>query len=502
MKISRKQLIIILSALLVIVCVFLLVMVLGSLKNSSNHDQTTTVETVPAKPIPTPSPTPVPLPPGKPRLDRVEMVTDQAFGDGNTYVPNGWGVQKLRIIRMTTGDIFTVYISEGSGLNDRTWHLMHRPPAGGWTEIKSGDAGAEPVNIVRGLNDEIHLFTWPGAQGKLDHFESTDMGKTWTSTMLPGKWIVDQGYGGAAINDKGDLIVFQTGADKPGQFFWTYYTPQTNQWQFNQIQIDYRCTYAFFFPGNNNDLTITCMRDVKRAEIGYPPAGGDFDYVFDESEYFYIPNLSSPQATQLVVKKVPPQSDQDYDLTYASDSYMDTTGRTHILYNNLYDGPHEAIIQNGSVVKDVQLSMINQTSGNKVRMTQDAAGRFYLIWIDDHGRLYVAPGAASDTDGTQFETTVKLNISQDSGCTNDDFCMIPTFTVPRGGNPRLNYIDGVYGNFTKMYYFRVNLRGTNEGQTLVTPTSPASPAPTSTLASVLAPLQNLLPAFVADEKRR
>jgi len=463
-KISRKQLIISISALLILVCIAsLVVFIVPLLGKSGQTDETTTIETRGSNPTLTPSPTPTPQPAGTPRLDRLEMVTDQAFGDGNNYVPNGWGVHKTRIVRTSTGDIFTVYISEGSHDN-RTWHLMHRPPNGSWEEIKNGNAGAEPINIVLGPHDEIHLFTWPGTNAILDHLESTDLGKTWTSQTLPGKWIVDQGYGGAAINSQGDIIVFQTGADKPGAFLWSYYTPETNQWKFNSVQIDYRCTYAFFFPGNNNDLTITCMRDLLRDEIGYPPASGDFQYVFDESEYFYIKDINNPQPTQLVVKKVPPQSGQDYNLTYSSDAYMDTQGRTHILYNNLYSGPHHVIIQNGQVIKDVAIHQINQKYGNKMRITQDAAGRFYILWIDDNGSLYVLPGAADDTDGTNMEPVVKLNISKYPGCIDDDFCQIPTFTIPRSGNPRSNYIDGTYGNFNKVIYFRINLRGTNEGR--------------------------------------
>ncbi|GCE24431.1 hypothetical protein KDK_82310 [Dictyobacter kobayashii] len=389
-------------------------------------------------------------------MARLEQVTGGAFGQDNVYVPNSWGVQKNRLVRTSTGDIFTVYIDAGQDLQNRNWHLMHRNLSGNWEELKSGNAGSEPINILVGPNDEIHLFTWPGTQGKLVHLYSKDLGKTFQSEEIAGAWIQDQGYSGSGINAKGDMVIFQTAADKPGSFLWSYYSSTTQKWTFHTNTFDYRYTYAFFFPGNNGDLTITAMRDVERPELGLPASTG-FNYIFNAIKYFYIKDVTNPVLQQLPVVEVQPKNNSDYDVTYLTDSYIDSYGRIHILYNNLYDGPHHVIIADGKIVKDVKQ---NIDYGQKMRITQDSKGHFYLISMSKDGQtLNVYPGTNNDTDGTDLAPVVKLDISKLPGCSDDDFCHSPTFTVPRSGNALSDTIDGVYGNFTKEIYFQIKLHG-------------------------------------------
>ncbi len=400
--------------------------------------------------------------PGHPKLERLEQVTDQAFGQEDNYVPNSWGVHKNRIVRTSSGDIFTVYTSEGDGKGKRQWHLMHRSPtSSNWEEIKSGNAGSEPINILRGAHDEIHVFAWPNDNGVLDHFVSTDQGKSFKEDNIPGKWIrQDQGYAGSGTNAKGDIVIFQTGNDKPGVFVWSYYNPDTQKWQFHTSTIDYRYTYAFFLPGDNNDLTITAMRDVHRRELNYPSApDGQLDYVFNAIKYFYMKDVTQqdPQLVQKVITEVQPKNDTDHDITYIVDTYIDTFGRVHVLYVNQYDGAHHAILANGQVIKDERQDIDYAV---KMRITQDSKGHFYIISTSQDGKtLNVYPGTADDTDGTQLESPTKLDISQFPGCEDYDFCHLPTFTVPRNGHPLSDTIDGTYGNHGNEIYFRINLRG-------------------------------------------
>lgn len=397
-----------------------------------------------------------PTAPGVPSLDGLDQVTDQAYGNEGDYVPNSWGVHKQRIIRTTSGDLFTVFISLVGNKQNLIWHLMHKSPnSAGWNDIKQGNAGSEPINIIRGPHDEIHLFTWPGTRQEAHHLVSTNLGQSFSDEILNGQWADDQGYSGASINQKGDIVFFQTGYDVPGIFYWTYYSPITNRWTFHTSQMDYRHTYAFFFPGYNNDLTMVAMRDVLRPLLNYPDAS-DFNYIFNEIRYFYIGNVTNPSMQQLPLTEVQPQNNNDFDVTYLTDAYMDTQGRTHIIYSNQYDGVHHVIVDHGSITKNV---ILNVTAPNKVRIIQDAAGHFYLISMDDQGQnINIYPGSAQDTDGTKLNALIQLNISRFPGCTDDDFCHSPTFNVPRGGNPLSNYLDGVYGNHGNEYHFRINLR--------------------------------------------
>lgn len=398
-----------------------------------------------------------PSAPGNPTLQRLELVTSQAFGDGSTYVPNSWGQHKNRIIRTSTGDIFTVYISGGSDLQNRQWHLMHRPPNGGWQEINSGNAGAEPINIVRGPNDEIYIFTWPGTNAQLEEYVSTDLGKTFKTQMIAGQWSTDQGYATASINTEGDIAVVQTGNDVPGIFYWAYYSRASGQWQFHMTQLDIRYTYAFVFPGTNGDITVAATRDALRHELGYPSAsGGNFDYIFNQLKYFHITSAAS-LAAQQIVASIQPQGNNDYDITYMTDAYMDTLNRLHILFFNMYDNMvHHLIMENGTVVKQATQSI---DFAQKARIFQDAEGHFYFISTSQDGStLNVYPGTANDTDGTQLQGPVRLSISQLPGCNDFDFCHSPNMTLQRNGHALSNYIDGVYGNMTKEIYFRISLR--------------------------------------------
>jgi hypothetical protein len=407
---------------------------------------------------------------GKPILQKLELITDQAYGTGNQYVPNSWGAQKDRIIRSSKGDLFMTYISAGAGLNDREWHLMHADPQGNWKEIDTGDAGTEPINIVLGKDDSIHLFAWPGAQGKLQHIFSTNNGQTFQQEWIAGKWIQthEQGYSSVGVNENGDMVLMQTGSDKPGVFNWVYYSARSNTWTFHNNTLDFRYTYAFLFPGYSNDLSIVATRDVKRGLLGLPQASTGNQWIFNEVKYFHFVDVAQkqPQLDQLLIKEIQPKDPtdtSDLDLTYVTDSYIDTANRLHVLYLDEYDGPHQAIIENGKLVKDVLMHGVN--FGQKMRMTQDTLGHFYIITMGDQGNtINIYPGATDDTDGTKLGLVTQLDISQFPGCTDYDFCHSPTFTVPRSGNDLSDTIDGVYGNFNKEVYFRINLRGSAQAQ--------------------------------------
>lgn len=406
---------------------------------------------------------------GKPSLQKLELVTDQAYGTGNQYVPNSWGAQKDRIIRNAKGDLFMTYISAGTGLNDREWHLMHKSPNGPWRDIDVGHAGSEPVNIVLGEDDSIHLFAWPGTQGRLLHIFSTDNGQTFHQEWIAGKWTQnqEQGYSSVGVNGNGDMVLIQTGPDKPGIFNWVYYSSRTNLWTFHSNTLDFRYTYAFLFPGYDNDLSIIATRDVKRDLLGFPEAPQGNQLISNEVKYFHFGNVTQkqPQLVQTLIKEVQPKDPNDtsdHDILYVTDSYVDTSGRLHVLYLNEYDGPHQAIIENGKLTKDVQMHNVN--FDQKMRMTQDTQGHFYIITMSEQGNaINIYPGAANDTDGTQLGPVTQLDISQFPGCTDYDFCHSPTFTVPRSGNDLSDTIDGVYGNFNKEVYFRIDLREGKQG---------------------------------------
>ncbi len=424
-------------------------------------------------------------------LQALDQVTDAAYGTDGNYVPNSWGVHKTRFVRTSTDDLFTFYIDAGSGPDahhHHVWHLMHKAPGSQWQEIQNGDGGQEPINILRGPHDEIHVLAWPATNGVLEDIETTDLGKTFTVTKVPGDWIKDQGYAGATINTLGNIVVFQTGDDQPGMLYWAFYNAGAKSWKFHTSQLDtYRFTYNIAFLSDSNDLSLVGMRDVLREELGYPTAD-HFDYIFNRVSFFELGNVDTPQVKQTVIATVEPRNNNDADVAYVSDAYVDTKGRMHVLYSNQYEGVHHAILENGQVTKDVLLKAIPNLNdpNNKARIIQDTQGHFYILNIGAHGSFTIYPGAANDSDGTQFAPVITVDNSQFPGCLDADFCHSPTFTEPRSGNPLSDTLDGTYGNHQQEIYFRIQLptRPTPTPTTTVTNTPTQSPTPTTPTPTV------------------
>ncbi|BCL78394.1 hypothetical protein ccbrp13_08590 [Ktedonobacteria bacterium brp13] len=86
-------------------------------------------------------------------------------------------------------------------------------------------------------------------------------------------------------------------------------------------------------------------------------------------------------------------------------------------------------------------------------------GHFYILATSASGlSINLYPGTAQDTDGTQLQSPVSLDISKYPTCDDYDLCNNPTLTVPRAGDALSNTIDGVYGNYGAEIHFRINLR--------------------------------------------
>jgi hypothetical protein len=280
------------------------------------------------------------------------------------------------------------------------------------------------------------------------------------------------------------MVVVQTDGYQPGHFFWAYYSHSTNQWQFHDSQIDYRYTYGYYIPGTNGDLTITGVRDVPSTVAG----GSDPNsYVFDIIKYFHTTSVTNPNLSEVIVKQDSSGNAGGHIAitTWISDTYIDTQGRTHILYDDNGTG-YNAIIQNGAIVKDVPLQVGDDY---KVRMIQDTTGKFYLLDLNGSS-LDVYPASVGDTDGTQFDPAVSLSLEQYPSCPDGSSCQAPHLAVPRGGTPLADYVDGVYnsGQGEQWVYFRVNLRTSSTGTTPPTPTVTGSSTPNpSAVPTTLSP---------------
>lgn len=390
-------------------------------------------------------------------LEREELITDQACtGDGC----NGWSMNKSRIVRTSNGNIFAAYLAPGSGYSSREFRLMWRTPTG-WQQILSGNAGREPINLLLGPNDQLDLITWPDGFPQLIQSKQASGRLTFTTSPIPGDWITDDHpYAVAGISPNGTIYVLRTGRDIPGKYYWSYLTPD-NHWHFKMTTMDYRYTYPFILPTDSGDLTVVGTRDVLWSELGYTRPPGSFNYVYNAIKYFHFTNAASQPLSERLVKEEVPTEGYPMVEAIARDVYVDTQGRTHILYTlqgtdsqGQYIGRH-AIIQNGTVVSDTALAV---HFPDRARIIQDTTGRFYIFTAAGNS-LYLYPGSITDIDGTQLDPDIILPLHYSASCDNGN-CQSPHIAAPRGGTPLANYVDGVYnsGQGEQWVYFRLRLQ--------------------------------------------
>jgi hypothetical protein len=145
-------------------------------------------------------------------------------------------------------------------------------------------------------------------------------------------------------------------------------------------------------------------------------------------------SVTNPNFSELVVKQHSNGGASGHIAitTWMSDTYIDTEGRTHILYVDNGIG-HNVIVQNGTITKDVPLQV---EDGYKVSMIQDTTGKFYLLDLNG-ATLDVYPASTSDTDGTQFGSPVALSLGQYPSCSDGSSYQAPHLAVPRGELPWL-----------------------------------------------------------------
>lgn len=378
-----------------------------------------------------------------PTLERLEVVATNV----TTGFEDDWGPHKARIVRTSTDDIFLAYNA------DDGYHVMHRSPSGGWTSVHQGATGIEPINIVRGPHDDLHVFTWPDDNGTLVHVQSTDMGKTWTSETVPGQWEASQGYASAGINTRGDIVVIQRRGYQPGYFHTAYRLATETQWHFRDYQFDYGYAYSFVLPEDGGGLSVVASRDVPEATLGYSSCQDC--YAINAIKYFHTDDITSnTPLAQTVVKEEPYQAGGGGGaniVIQAQEAYEDTQGRMHILYpNEATGGGRHAIVQNGKVMKEISF---NAPDTYKVRLIQDTTGRFYLLGMSED-TLTVQAGAPGDTDGTNLESPISLSLQGHSMTGSGSF----RISSPRGGTPLADYVDGHYQSGNSIVYFRLRLK--------------------------------------------
>jgi len=411
-----------------------------------------------------------------PFLERLELVTSQATGNGGN-AGNGWGSNKLRVARTAAGNVVATYTGTGSDAYHTQWGLMTRASTGGWSQLAQGPAGREPAQTVVQGNNVATVLGWDGGNAQLVSAAGPNGATPFSSAAIPGPWKQsDFPYAATATNARGDQFILASDESlAPSALYIAYRTAADGQWHSITLPTDLRYSYVELLPDNNGGLTMVASDDVEWSTLGWNQPPGAFTYVWDRINYWHTDNLLSQSFQQLQVASYPqPAGTNGYVNVFNQDAYLDTQGRTHILYSVQTPSTgqqivgHHAIVQNGSVVNDVTLA--NGYCPNETRMIQDTTGQFYVL---SHcgSTLYVWAG--DSVDGTQLGAPVSLDVS---AYPVDSWFWLAT---PRGGSPIADYVDGVYSanNDTQLIYFRVRFRAAAAPTVTPTPVPSATPPP-------------------------
>lgn len=387
-----------------------------------------------------------------PRLERLELVTDQAAtGSGG----NNWGGHQTRIVRTPRG-VFTAYTVSGTGDLARRWRLSERV-GNDWRIVVPGEpAGREPMNLLAGTRGQMYVIAWPDGLPTLWSASGTAL---FHPEPIPGDWQkTDWPYGAAGINSHGDIFVLQSLGEKPGELRWASRLAQASQWRFHVTATDYRFCYTYVLPGPAGALALTATRDVPWQSLGYEKPAGAFGYVFNAVGSWYTPNAAGEALRMTLVREETPTP--SFPLVECNnaqgDTYLDTRGRLHILYTlrgastHDYQKTRHAVLTGSTILKDVELPF---EYGHYSRIIQDAGGRFYVFSAAEGGSELLVYPALSE-DGTALGAPTRLDL-QGNKVTYFGLAL----AAPRCGVPLANFVDGVFpsGQGEKLVYFRVRL---------------------------------------------
>ena len=382
------------------------------------------------------------------------MVADgtSVGGDGG----NAWGGHQTRLLRTSQG-LFTAYTVPGTDSFHREWRLVQRRDDA-WQIIAQGPSGRDPVNLLQGPDEGIYLIAWPEGLPRIWTWTHSGGELALTEEAVPGKWKrTNWPYPSAGISSRGDLCLLASYGSKPGQFQWACRSADKGRWTFHVTRIDYRYCYTYVMPGADGSLSLVSTRDVKWETLGYLKPEGAFGYAFNAIGLWHTPRLIDEPLQSLLVREEPPSKGfLDVLCSGQVDAYMDTEGRTHILYwlggasaQGRSENRH-AIVVDGCVTRDVRLP---GTMWQYYRVVQDTTGRFYLIRATERN-LVVYP--ATSDDGPQLGTPTWLYLPGYNIVYSGQ-----AIGAPRGGVPLADYVDGVFpsGEGEKWVYFRIRLRG-------------------------------------------
>ena len=429
------------------------------------------------------------LPPGlppvtSPAIDQFEVVAGD--GDG-TYIWNSWGLHQTRITRHADGAVRLIYNVLDAGGGD-AWRLMKKQgEAGAWSLEATGDKFDDAFLLRDPVSDRAHVITSPNS------VRTVYSSPTFAPVVLPGAWPFSSNasrqYSGAGIGADGTLCFkgYEEAATSPVENLTTRVgylcgkMSPAGTWTWNakvEREIGPRYAYDYVFPGVQggfNGFLATAQRDVHKIAAGWPNSLDN--YIFDGVRFYKTGYASSADWLQ---SEIVPQNPPSMTATVAPiqrqyDAYVDSQNRVTVI--SFREDPADATVRGFYVtVADMNGNVLlnkkwNLPTYGYVRLFESANNKLWLLWSNSDASatqifLYPVTVAMAPAFDLQIEAYTDLS----SAAAPYRMRANVFLTVPRGGNQKNNFVDGLMvacgtsypaacSGQDKILYFRIRLPG-------------------------------------------
>jgi hypothetical protein len=415
-------------------------------------------------------------------IDKFEVVASD--GDG-TYIWNSWGWHQPRITHHADGSVRLIYNVLNAGGGD-SWRLMKKQgETGAWAMEATGDKFDDAFLLRDPVSDRAHLITSPNS------VRTVYSSPSFAPVVLPGAWPFSSNesrqYSGAGIGADGTLCFkgYEEEATSPVENLTTRVgylcgkMSPAGTWTWHakvNRDIGLRYAYDYVFPGvpaGFNGFVATAQRNSHKIASGWPNALDD--YVFDGVRLYktgYTSDASWRQSE--IVPAYPPSATATAaPVQRQYDAYVDSQNRVTVL--SFREDPADASVRgfyvtvsdmNGNVLLNKKWNV--PTYGN-VRLFESANNKLWLLWSNSDGRatqIFLYPVTVVMAPAFDLQISAYTDLS--SAAAPYRMRANVFLAVPRGGNQKNNFVDGLMvacgttypaacSGQDKILYFRIRL---------------------------------------------
>lgn len=298
-------------------------------------------------------------------------------------------------------------------------------------EVYASALVSNKFNTTPGMNTGMNLAVW--------HVDSSTDEVTGYTANLKFDTIRSYGYAQPVIDTVNKKIyALFSGGDEPGYLAWFIFDLETMCWEKESYsyEISERHCYHYAYADGKGGMILVTQRDKLAENAGYPeiPSAPEWsaDYVWDQLEYFYFPNMYDDTtaynftivpADYSRVKDLDGDGKRDsdeerqtnlYPGTGCNDLFIDAEGKLHLLYGVSYI----RAAYDRKVMEETQWHAVFDISdpANPVELSRE---QLFFEGYDDtygignpyHFRM------AQSTDGTLYIVALRLTDAPTVECT-------------------------------------------------------------------------------------